>query len=360
MSRGNSNRRIYSGPVTIFFVRKLVPLLLALAGCCPGQSSPTFVNPVLRSGPDPWVTYRDGFYYEMNTTAVNLTIRKARSVADLRPAERKIVWVPPPNTAYSADLWAPELHFLRGKWYIYFAADAGENETHRNWVLENASQDPLAGEWVFKGQFTDKTNKWAIDPSVFEDGGRLYALWSGWPGDKNGRQDIYIAEMENPWTIKGKRVKLSAPKYSWERFGAENPPYVGVNEGPEMLKHDGKLILVYSASGCWTDHYALGTLTANAGSDLLDPKSWKKSRHPVFESNPEGRAYGPGHNSFFKSADGKEDWIIYHANPQPGLGCRDFRSPRIQPFTWNADGSPNFGRPVGLGQPLPKPGEMAP
>jgi GH43 family beta-xylosidase len=342
-------------------VTKLVSLLLASVGCCLGQNSQTFVNPVLKSGPDPWVVYRDGFYYEMNTTAVNLTIRRARSVADLQQAERKIVWVPPPNTPYSAQIWAPELHFVRGKWYIYFAADSGKNETHRNWVLENASADPLAGEWVFKGQLTDKTNKWAIDPSVFEDGGRLYALWSGWPGDKNGKQDIYIAEMENPWTIKGKRVKLSAPHYRWEKVGTESPPYVGVNEGPEMLKHGGKLFLVYSASGCWTDQYALGVLMANAGSNVLNPKSWKKSRHPVFTSNPEGQAYSPGHNSFFKSPDGKEDWIIYHANPAPGLGCKDQRSPRIQPFTWNTDGSPNFGQPVSLGQPIPRPsGEISP
>ncbi len=310
---------------------------------------------MLRSGPDPWVTFRDGYYYEMNSTGVNLVIRKSRDMSDLRHAERKIVWVPPPGTPYSAQLWAPELHFLRGKWYIYFAADAGRNETHRNWVLENASPDPLSGEWVFKGQLTDKSNKWAIDPSAFEEGGKLYALWSGWPSNKNGTQNIYIAEMENPWTITGKRVKLSSPHYRWEKIGTESPPSVGVNEAPEILKHGTKLYLVYSASGCWTDYYTLGMLTADADSDLLKAKSWKKNRVPVFSSNPEGHVYGPGHNSFFKSPDGTQDWIIYHANPESGLGCKNARSTRIQPFTWKADGAPDFGQPVGLGQPIPRP-----
>jgi GH43 family beta-xylosidase len=46
---------------------------------------------------------------------------------------------------------------------------------------------------------------------------------------------------------------------------------------------------------------------------------------------------------------------MYHANPQPGEGCGNFRSPRIQRFTWNTDGTPNFGKPVPLGQPLEKP-----
>jgi len=56
--------------------------------------------------------------------------------------------------------------------------------------------------------------------------------------------------------------------------------------------------------------------------------------------------YAPGHNSFFKSPDGKQDWILYHANNEPGQGCGRFRSPRTQPFTWTKEGLPNFGVPV--------------
>src|ERR1700687_4999608 len=98
---------------------------------------PTFVNPLLPSGADPWVTSRNGFYYYMNTTGSNLTIWKTRSMADLAAAEKKGVWRAPATGPYSRDVWAPELHFLRGKWYIYSAADAGTNASHRIWVLEN-------------------------------------------------------------------------------------------------------------------------------------------------------------------------------------------------------------------------------
>ena len=115
----------------------------------------TFVNPLLPSGADPWVTSRNGFYYYMNTTGSNLTIWKTRSMADLASAEKKVVWQPPANGPYSRDVWAPELHFLRGKWYIYFAADAGTNASHRIWVLENNAEDPLAGEWQMKGKAAD-------------------------------------------------------------------------------------------------------------------------------------------------------------------------------------------------------------
>ena len=78
----------------------------------------------------------------------------------------------------------------------------------------------------------------------------------------------------------------------------------------------------------------------------MDPESWIKNPQPVFKQSPANGVYAPGHNSFFKSPDGQQDWILYHANDKPGQGCGRFRSPRTQPFKWNEDGTPNFGEPV--------------
>ena len=335
-------------------------IAFALAASALGAS--TFTNPLLPVGPDPWVIARDGTYYFTSTTARNLTIWETADITDLRNARKKVVWTPPASGPYSHDIWAPELHFLDNKWYLYFAADAGDNSTHRIWVLENAARDPLDGNWTFKGELTDASNKWAIDPTVFEDGGKLYVVWSGWEGDKDGAQNLYIAPLKNPWTIASARVRISTPQFAWERIGdmpGHQPPHVDVNEGPEILQHGDKIFLIYSASGCWTDHYALGMVTAAKNSNLLDPHSWKKWPQPVFSELPAAHAYGTGHNGFFRSPDGKQDWIIYHANPEPGEGCKDFRSPRIQPFTWKADGSPNFGTPVSIGMPIEKPSGTA-
>jgi GH43 family beta-xylosidase len=184
----------------------------------------------------------------------------------------------------------------------------------------------------------------------------MYMIWSGWEGDTNGQQNIYIAQMSNPWTISSKRVKVSSPTYSWETNGdLGGGQQVKVNEGPQILMHKDKIFLIYSASGCWTDFYALGMLTASTKSDLLDVASWKKSAEPVFKQSPETGVYAPGHNSFFKSRDGKEDWILYHANANPGDGCGNKRTPRAQKFTWNKDGSPNFGTPIKTGTALTVP-----
>ena len=337
------------------------PLILT-ATAFAATAPTTFTNPLLPTGPDPWVEYKDGWYYYMNTTVKDLTVWKTRNLADLKSAQKKIVWTPPAAGPYSHDIWAPEIHFLRGRWYVYFAADAGTNQTHRIWVIENASPDPLQGEWTFKGKLADPADNWAIDASVFEDQGWLYAIWSGWEGDENGTQSIYIARLKNPWTVEGRRARISTPEYPWEKVGdippqlkQDNPPHIDVNEGPEILRHNNKLFLTYSASACWTDNYALGMLTADSGADLINPAAWKKSPQPVFQQSPEAHVYATGHNGFFKSLDGKQDWIIYHANSQSGQGCGWHRSPRAQPFIWNGDGSPNFGTPVPAGKPLPKP-----
>lgn len=175
-------------------------------------------------------------------------------------------------------------------------------------------------------------------------------IWSGWEGDKNGNQNIFIAKMRSPIKIKGTRHRISKANYDWEKFGdlndANNPLHVNVNEGPQASIHQDKLFTIYSASGCWTDYYAVGMLTCSGNAKVTDSLQWHKSVRPVFSQSVDNKVFASGHNSFFKSPDGKEDWILYHANDNAGEGCGRHRSPRAQQFSWNADGSPYFGVPV--------------
>jgi len=308
----------------------LLLISFLLSFCCLSQTTDTFTNPLLPSGADPWSIYKDGYYYYTHTTGNRLVIWKTKSIAQLKSAEQKTVFVPEPGKAYSKELWAPELHFINNKWYLYFAADSGRNEGHRMWVLENAAADPLQDTFVLKGKVSGPEDKWAIDGSVFQHKGKLYMVWSGWEGDSNGEQDIYISRMKNPWTLEGKRVRLSSPTLPWEQYGdlgaRSNPPHVNVNEGPQFLQHGKRIFLIYSASGCWTEYYALGMLSTSVNSNLLDSAAWVKNPQPVFKASVENKVYAPGHNSFFKSPDGKEDWILYHANSEPGQGCGRRRS----------------------------------
>lgn len=346
-------------------------LMCLLLGCIciygqGGRDVGTYTNPLLERGADPWSWFHEGKYYYINSGQNKLWLRATEDITDLRNVKAQPIWTPT-DPSNSKNLWAPEIHRIHGKWYVYYAADGGNTDDHQMYVLENPNNDPFTGEFVMKGRIsTDKDNNWAIDGSVFEHKGQLYMVWSGWQTRRvtTETQCIYIARMSNPWTLSSERVLLSKPELEWERKyinpnGQKPGHIIYVNEGPQPLKSpQGKYIhIIYSASGCWTPYYALGLLTAEVGADLLDPRSWKKSGEPVFSQSPENGVYGPGHNSFFKSPDGKEDYILYHARsvlvspPKSG----ETRSPRMQKFTWKANDYPDFGVPLPASMKLPKP-----
>tara|TARA_R110001592_G_scaffold62863_14_gene192476 strand:+ start:116 stop:1150 length:1035 start_codon:yes stop_codon:yes gene_type:complete len=321
-------------------------------------SAQTFKNPLLPSGADPYSTYYKGVYYYTHTLGNRLMLWKTINLADLKNAESKLIWTPPQGTNYSKEIWAPEFHIINGKWYAYFAADDGDNSNHRMYVLENTSEDPFKGTWEFKGKIAASPDRWAIDGNIFEYKEQLYMIWAGWEGNVNVQQNIYIAKMSNPWTIEGSRVLISQPKYNWEKQGDlnddVNPPHVNVNEGPQFLEHNDDVFIIYSASGCWTDFYNLGMLRLT-GDNPMNPQDWTKHDKPIFTKSEANGVYAPGHNSFFKSPDGKEDWILYHANDNPGDGCGTKRSPRMQKINWNKDGTPNLGIPVSNNEILKTP-----
>lgn len=305
-----------------------------------------FTNPLVPWGADPWVTQKDGIYYFTYTQGSKLVLYQTSSLSELALASPHDAWIPEPGMPYSQNIWAPELHQIDDKWYMYFAADDGRNANHRMYVVENSSEDPMQGEWILKGKAADPSDEWAIDGTVLDYKGERYMLWSG--GDAGAPpQHIYIAKMSNPWTIDGEKVAIASPIHPWEMNGS------AINEGPQVLINpDGQLHVVYSASGYWVDTYCLGLLTLNIDGDPMNPEHWEKKPDPVFSMRPESGAYGPGHNGFFKSPDGTEDWIIYHARSGPGGGNRNAR---IQKFNWNEDGTPHFGEPVKIGEPIKKP-----
>ena len=229
---------------SIWFTAVIICSLVTVAQA---QSETTFTNPLLPAGADPWCIYKNGYYYYTHTTGKNITIWKTKTIAKLESAEKKIVFTPPTSGPYSKEIWAPEIHSLNNKWYIYFAADSGNNISHRIWVLENESADPMSGNWKMKGKLLTPGDKWSIDGSIFEHKKRLYFIWSGWDGDVNGYQNIYIARMKNPWTLDTIRAKVSRPELDWEIHGDLNNvndvPHVSVNEGPEVLTKNDKVFL---------------------------------------------------------------------------------------------------------------------
>lgn len=289
--------------------------------------------PAASSASDPWFIYHEGMYYYCYAYGEGVAVSKSENIYDLFSAPRSIVYELPDEGMYKHNLWAPELHYLNGEWYVYFAADDGRNENHRMYVLKGTSQDPTQ-PFEMVGKISDPSDKWAIDGTVLEYNDEMYFIWSGWEGDTDGEQRIYIAHMSSPTQIDSERTLISKADYFWEKKG------MPLNEGPEILKKDGNVYLVYSASGSWTDNYCLGLMKLTS-SDPMKKSSWAKSNVPVFRKGH--GVYGPGHASFITAKDGS-DYIVYHGNAEKGTSWNG-RNGRIQKFTW-LNGFPVFGKPV--------------
>jgi GH43 family beta-xylosidase len=341
-------RPLVSAACTLLLV--LVGLVLpATPASAVGET--TFRNPLLANGADPWLQYHQGNYYLATTTWTSqLVMRKSPTLAGLRTAAPVHVWSDT-NPANCCNFWAFEFHRLSGpngvRWYLMYTSGTADTLDNQHLtVLESDGDDPM-GPYSFKG--SPMPGSWNIDGSYLQLNGALYLLWSEWQG---ADQSNWIARMSNPWTITGPKVLISRPTHAWETVGGRT------NEGPEILQRNGRTFLIYSASSCNTPDYKLGMLTLT-GSDPLNPSAWVKSPNPVFQRG--NGVYGPGHNGFFTSPDGTENWIVYHGNASTTQGCGDTRSARAQRFTWNPDGTPNFGTPASTSTDLAVPaGELGP
>lgn len=320
-----------------------------------GSVKSTFTNPLF-NGADPWIVKQDGYYYYCYSTSGGIMVSKSKYIT--RKGDPVLVWKAPENGWNHANIWAPELHFVNGKWYIYYAAamKGGSPFIHqRSGVLESKTAD-AQGEYIDRGMLNTGDNPtnpenavWAIDFTVMQHNTKLYGIWSGW--EQNAATDatpqhLYIAPMKNPYTLSGPRVKISSPVEKWETGGPLN-----LNEGPEVLKNGDNVFIIYSCRESWLKEYRLGQLRLkSANADPLDPSSWLKTG-PVFQGTD--RVFGTGHCSFTLSPDGTENWIIHHSKISETPGWK--RDVRAQKFSWNKDGSPNFGVPVSAGVEIKRP-----
>jgi len=346
----------------------LVLLAVIVVNCTQGKSrnhsskiseshkTCTFTNPVGK-GQDPWVIKHNGYYYFIESKNGGIYISKNKKLTQIKKNE-KLVWKPPAQGWNHANIWAPELHYINGHWFIYYAAakKAGSPFIYqRSGVLEARTANPQ-GSYKDMGMLytgnhirSHKNNIWAIDLTVTRIHNQLYAIWSGWKQNEQTDktpQNLYMAKMKNPWTISSNRVVISEPKAKWE-LG----PQLNLEEGPEVLKHAGHIFIIYSTRDSWLRTYCLGQLELkNKDENPMVAQNWTK-KGPVFKGT--NNVYGTGHASFTTSPDGTQHWIIFHSKVDTTPGWN--REIDMKHFTWNTDGSPYFGIPVPPGKSIKVP-----
>ena len=308
------------------------------------------LTPLIAPRADPHIVrHSDGYYYFTASVPQydRIELRRAKTIAGLADAAPVDVWRKPDSGPYSELVWAPELHFNQGAWYVYFAAAPSREIKfalfqHRMYAIRNTSANPLDGEWEFIGPVDTGIDTFCLDATTFTHKGQLYYLWAQKDKAIAGNSNLYIAPMKTPWQIDGKPIMLSKPEFDWETRG------FAVNEGPSVLQRNGKVFISYSASAT-DENYAMGLLWADDDADLLEPVSWTKLARPVLQTCYEHGVYGPGHNSFTRAEDGDTVLLVYHARTYTEIVGDPLWNPDRHTFVkrlrWDEQGMPLFGRP---------------
>ncbi len=299
--------------------------------------------PIAENRADPCVYFYKGDYYFIATNDADgnrsIYVRRAKTIPGLVNAPEKLVLDAVTYPHVGGLLWAPEFHNVAGKEYIFHACtpkEFGDEQSHVM-VLKDGGELDDKGSWeapkrVLRKDGTPLYDKGiTLDMTTVESAGHVYVAWSQRqfnPIDLGAW--VYIAEIDQsePWKLVSDPVLLTLPEYGWQNN------HTLVDEGPFMLKNNGKIYLTFS-SALVDSTYCVGMLTADDGADLLDPKNWKKGNYPILHSLSKPGEYGPGHNAYVKDEYG-DVWNTYHARP----GINGPRSSGIRRVHFGFDGEP--------------------
>ena len=285
-----------------------------------------YPNPFIIERADPYVTKgSDGYYYFTASYPAlhdefhgydRIVLRRSGTVIGLKDAEEVTIWNAHNEGIMAKHIWAPEIHEIAGKWYVFFAAgDSDDKWRIRPYVLECNGIDPINDSWKEKGKVQsleeDKVsfNSFSLDMTYFEHNGKHYVIWA----EIIGASSLFMAEIDPvaPWKLTSMPILLSKPEFDWEKVRFH------VNEGPSVLKGKDKIFIFFSASGTGAE-YCMGYLWADNDADIMNSDSWGKTTSPVLSTEDLEGEVGPGHNSFVYDEDGNL-LVVYHARPESHL-----------------------------------------
>ncbi len=352
-----SNSTKEAGPDTQVAATKTEESFIAQPYVASPSVNGDYQSPLVTLRADPYLyKHTDGKYYFTGSypeyDRIELTC--ADSVNGIAAAVPKTVWQLPEDEKpqwvvnqqgqtvkeFYRYVWAPEIHYVMGKWVIYYARSMGSLWNIKCCALVLNGDDPMHDEWV-NMDVVEKTkdddvsfNNMSLDMTVFENNGKWYAIWAQIRPNSN----LYIAELESPTKLKTKPVLITQPEYDWEKVNHI------VNEGPAVLKHAGKIFVAFSAAGTGAE-YCMGLLEIDETDDPMDVVNWKKYSEPVFKTNESLQIYGPGHNCFVEGDEGEQLCVVHFRNYKDitGDSLLDYnRHAHVMKITFDRNGLPQF------------------
>lgn len=216
-------------------------------------------------------------------------------------------------------LWAPEMHKIGDKYYLYYSAAENSSATlHCSVAVSDSPKGPFTNN-IAEGVDGSKPRFdfgfASIDGSVFvDDDGKMYYYFA--KDQVDGISTIWGAELENPYTLKGPAKQLTRVGYS-KTTGNETQPWETAqgrwNEGPYMVKHGDIYYLTYSANMYTSKYYGVGYATSFSPLDDFEKPAdcmLMGSEKLANSADEWDYASGTGHHMFITL--GNQTYVVYH------------------------------------------------
>jgi GH43 family beta-xylosidase len=322
-----------------------------------------FRNPVIRGDAgadhgDPFIIrYLDRYFlYHTGETAGRRGIHVYESVDLVRWTPRGVALEAAPAGWSWSDLWAPEVVYERGVFYMFVAAtrqregreplgwEPGPGDDLGRRIGLAVSDDPVG---PFRWAERPMVDQWAIDAHPFrDDDGAMWLFYNvrteetryrdGSAGTGNVVDRLVTMER-----LAGEPVPVTVPSERWEGNRAGTWYW---NEAPYVVKRRDRYFQMYSGGAYHEDTYGIGLAHA---ADVRGP--WTKyARNPILRGT--AAIAGPGHHSLIYGPDVATRYAVYHGYVPEDTG----RKVHLDRLLWGGE-RPVVAGPTSGAQPAPPP-----
>jgi arabinan endo-1,5-alpha-L-arabinosidase len=203
----------------------------------------------------------------------------------------------------TAGLWAPDIHYFNGSYYLYYTASATNLPGGGSAIGVATSLSPT-GPWTDSGTPVvgpEPQGFWDYDPAVVSNNGQLYIFYGSYYGGVRARTLSPDGLTSNP----ASQQQITIPN----RY-----------EGTYLVHHGSYWYLFGSATNCCNGPLTGYSVFVGRSANVLGPYLDRNGNSllagrvggtPVISMNG-NRWVGTGHNAVFTDFAG-QDWFLYHA-----------------------------------------------
>jgi GH43 family beta-xylosidase len=300
------------------------------------MSGRTYTNPVYDGYlGDPFVLKHNGEYYAYGTVPLGelaVPVLHSRDLVAWRPLGKALTLR---GDTFEA-LWAPEVAYNNGTFYMYYSAGGREGQGHQ---LRVALASHPAGPFEDSGAVLTPDDPFTIDAHPFRDeNGRWYLYYCRdfLAPDAEGRvgTGIVVDRLVGMTRLAGECRTVVRPHADWQLYERQRKWYGRVwdwytVEGASVRKHGGRYYCLYSG-GAWREpNYGVSYVVADQPTGPFANEA--EAEGPGILCTQPGKVVGPGHASVVLAPDNAHEYLVYHAwDP-----WHTRRQMRIDPLTWS-------------------------